>query len=196
MGWRSVRLCNNYALGALELKVDPLLGRGGAHHEREHKTSGVGCATFTGGCLARPMDTIPDTLLGAWHGDSTVRLPIVFAPEPDDDPTDDMVLPVAIDITIHADGKVTGTVGAAALTDCVLKQNRGELGRWLKLATDYIVMDGYLAGPIVPEDETGEKAITIPFNLVDGRLRGSLFWGEAWKYPRPLLPQLELSKVE
>ncbi len=149
-------------------------------------------ATLLPGCLARPMDTIPKPLLGTWHGDTTVRLPIVFVPEPDDDPSDDVVLPVALTITIHDDGTVTGTVGDAQLVDCVLKQNRGELGRQLKLATDYIIMDGYLRGPIVPEDETPEKNLTIPFNLVDGNLRGTLFWMKEGKYPLPLLPQIEL----
>lgn len=151
-------------------------------------------ATLLVGCLARPLDTIPDPLLGTWHGESTVRLPIVFVPEPDDDPSDDVRLPIAIDLIIHNDGTVTGTVGDAELVDCVLKQNRGELGRQLNMATDYIIMDGYLSGAIVPEDEEPEKSLTIPFNLVDGHLRGTLFWVQSGKYPLPLLPQLALVK--
>lgn len=150
--------------------------------------------TIVAGCLAQPMDSIPASLLGAWHGETAVRLPIVFVPEPDDDPSDDIRVLVAIDITIHDDGTVTGTVGDAELVECVLKQNRGELGRQLNLATDYIVMDGYLAGAIVPADETPEKNITIPFNLVDDHLRGSLFWVKEGKYPLPLMPRLELVK--
>lgn len=151
-------------------------------------------ATLSAGCLVRPMDTIPDSLLGTWHGESTVRLPIVFVPEPDDDPGDDVRVLIAIDITIHDDGTVTGTVGDAKMVDCVLKQNRGELGRRLNLATDYIIMDGYLVGPFVPADEVAEKAFTIPFNIVDGHMRGSLFWVKAWKYPLPLLPRIDLIK--
>lgn len=151
--------------------------------------------TLVTGCLARPLQTVPESLLGDWHGEATARLPIVFVPEPDDDPSDDVVLPIAIDLTIHDDGTVTGTVGDAALVNCVLKQNRGELGRRLNLATDYIVMNGYLAGAIVPEDETMEKKITIPFNQVEGHWRGSLFWVKEWKYPLPLLPQLDLAQV-
>jgi hypothetical protein len=146
------------------------------------------------GCLARPLGSIPEPLLGAWHGEATVRLPIVFVPEPDDDPTDDVVLPVALDLIIHDDGTVTGTVGDAELVDCVLKQNRGELGRRLNMATDYIIMDGYLAGSIVAEDEVPEKAFTIPFNIVDGQMRGSLFWVKEWKYPLPLMPRIVLVK--
>jgi hypothetical protein len=55
-------------------------------------------------------------------------------------------------------------------------------------------MDGYLTGAIVPEDETPEKDLTIPFNIVDGRLRGTLFWVKEGKYPLPLMPQIELVK--
>ena len=151
--------------------------------------------TLIVGCLAQPLDTIPAPLLGTWHGDSTVRMPIVFVPEPDDDPTDDVRLPIAIDITIHADGTVTGTVGDAELVDCLLKQNRGELGRRLNIATDFIIMDGYLAGAIVPGDEVQDRQLTIPFNVVDDQLRGTLFWVKEWKYPFPLLPQIELVKA-
>ena len=150
--------------------------------------------TLLVGCLARPLATVPEPLLGTWHGESTVRLPIVFVPEPDNDPSDDVRLPITIDLTIHDDGTVTGTVGDAQLVDCVLKKNRGELGRQLNLATDYIIMDGYLSGAIVPEDEEPEKELTIPFNIVDGHLHGTLFWVQPGKYPLPLLPQLELVK--
>lgn len=150
--------------------------------------------TIMAGCLAQPMDSIPAPLLGTWHGTAEVRLPIVFAPAPDDDPTDDVLLPVDIEITIHDDGTVTGAVGAAELVDCVLKQNRGELGRRLNMATDYIVMDGYLDGPIVPEDEVQKKDFTIPINLVDGHMKGSLFWVAEWKYPRPLMSRIDLVK--
>lgn len=152
--------------------------------------------TLVTGCLAHPLQTVPESLLGDWHGDATVRLPLVFVPAPDADPNDDVVRPLAIDLTIHDDGTVTGMVGDAELVDCVLKQNRGEWGRQLNWATDYIVMDGYLAGAIVPEDKTPEKKITLPFNLVEGHWRGSLFWVKEWKYPHPLLPQLDLTQVQ
>lgn len=150
--------------------------------------------TLLASCLARPMETIPAPLIGTWHGESTVRLPIGFVPESDDDPTDDVVLPVALDITIHDNGTVTGTAGDAELMECVLKQNHGELGRRLNMATDYIVMDGYLSGAIVPADEMPEKDLTIPFNIVDGHLRGSLFWVKEGQYPLPLLSRLDLVK--
>lgn len=147
-------------------------------------------------CLAHPMASIPNTLVGTWHGESDIRLPIVFVPEPDDDPTNDIIVPVGVEIAIHDDGTVTGMVGGAELRDCVLKQNRGELGRSLNIATDFIIMDGYLDGPIVPEDTVLQKDLTIPFNIVDEQLKGTLFWTMEWKYPLPLMPRIALVKAE
>ena len=147
---------------------------------------------ISGGCLAQPMDEIPETLLGTWHGESSVRLPIVFVPEPDNDPSDDLFVSVTINITIHEDGVVTGMIGGAELKNCVLKQNRGELGRQLNVATDYVIIDGYMDGPIVTADEVLAKDLSIPFNVVDGRIEGSLFWRKAGRYPLPLIPHIEL----
>lgn len=145
------------------------------------------------GCLATPIETIDASLLGTWRGDATVRLPIRFAPPPDEEREPDVTIPLAI--TLHDDARVTGTVGGAELADCVLKRNRGELGRRLNFATDYIVMDGYLAGPVVPGDEELHKDLTIPFNVADGRMRGSVMWLQDWKYPSPLM-EVDLVKDE
>lgn len=151
-------------------------------------------AGLISGCLAQPFESVPEELIGSWHGDSHVRLPITFNPTPDSDPTNDVVLPVAIDIAIHEDGTVTGVVGGAELRGCVLKQNRGVLGRQLNIATDYVIMDGTLEGPIVEEDNVPEKGLSIPFNIVDTNIQGSLFWTKEWKYPLPLMPRIELEK--
>ena len=102
-------------------------------------------------------------------------------------------MPLAI--TIREDARVTGTVGGAELVDCVLKRNRGELGRQLNVASDYIIMDGYLDGPIIPGDEELRKDFTIPFDVVDGRMQGSIMWVQGLKYPSPLL-HVDLDKDE
>ncbi|MEZ4726945.1 MAG: hypothetical protein R3E79_07410 [Caldilineaceae bacterium] len=38
------------------------------------------------------------------------------------------------------------------------------------------------------------RRITIPFNIVDGQMRGSLFWVKEGKYPLPLMPRIVLTK--
>jgi len=67
------------------------------------------------------------------------------------------------------DAAAHGTVGEATLQESVLKRNRGELGRSLNMASDYIIIDGHLAGPIVfGADENDVK----PF--LDGCRSGGL----------------------
>lgn len=144
-------------------------------------------ALLLAACLATPIDTVDPALLGTWQGESTVRPPIRFEPAPDEERQPEVAVPLAI--TIHEDARVTGTIGGAELRDCVLKLNRSELGRRLNMASDYIVMDGYLDGPILPgdEDEAARKAFTIPFDVIDGHMRGSVMWLQEWKYPSPLM---------
>jgi hypothetical protein len=136
-------------------------------------------------CLATPIDTVDPALLGTWQGESSVRPPIRFEPAPEEEREPEIAVPLAL--TIHDDATVTGTVGDAQLVDCVLKRNRTDLGRQLNMASDYIVMDGYLNGPIIPGDEETRKEFTIPFNVVDGHMQGSVMWLKELKYPLPLL---------
>ena len=143
-------------------------------------------ALIMASCGAVPMSQVEAPLLGSWQGESMVRPPISFTPPPADSPEQPEVV-VDIDITIHEDASLTGTVGGAQLKNSVLKRNRGDLGRRLNVATDYIIMDGYLDGPVIPGDEELLKDFTIPFNLVDGRMKGSVMWLKDRKYPFPLL---------
>ena len=143
-------------------------------------------ALLMASCGATPIAQVEAPLLGTWHGESMVRPPISFVPPPTETPRPPEVT-VDIDITIHEDASVTGTVGGAELKDCVLKRNRGDLGRSLNVASDYIIMDGYLDGPVIPGDEELRKDFTIPFNLVDDHMQGSVMWLKDRKYPFPLL---------
>ena len=138
------------------------------------------------GCGATPMDNVDASLLGTWQGKANVRPPISFVPPSDDTPRQPEVT-VPLKVTIHADARVTGSVGDAELVDCVLKYNRGELGRQLNLASDFIIMDGHLQGSIIPGDEELHKDFTIPFNVVDGHIQGSIMWLQKGKYPSPLM---------
>lgn len=144
-------------------------------------------------CLATPIESVDPALLGTWQGEATVRPPIRFEPAPEEEREPEVAVPLAI--TIHEDASVTGTVGDAQLVDCVLKLNRSELGRQLNMASDYIVMDGYLDGPILAGDEDARKNFTIPFNIVDGQMQGSIMWLKSGKYPLPLL-SVDLTKSE
>ena len=139
------------------------------------------------GCGATPIEVVDASLIGTWHGECTINLPIVFDPTQLPQDVERSKTSVAMDITIHEDATVEGTVGEATLEECILKRNRGELGRRLNMASDYIIMDGYLSAPIVSgQDESKVKEFTIPFNLADGHIQGGLMWRQEWKYPYPL----------
>ena len=147
---------------------------------------GAVAALLLVGCGATPISAVDAALAGVWQGEAAVRPPISFEPPPKETPREpEVAVPLAI--TIHEDARVTGTVGDAELVDCVLKRNRGDLGRQLNVASDYIIMDGYLDGPIIPGDEELRKEFTIPFNIVDGHMQGSVMWLQPRKYPSPLL---------
>ena len=147
------------------------------------------------GCIGTPIEVVNTSLVGAWHGECKISLPVVFNPNQVPENVERTHTMVDLDITIHEDATVEGTLGEATLEECVLKLNRGDLGRSLNIASDYIIADGHLAGPIVSgQDANDLKEFTIPFDLVDGRMHGGLMWVQDWKYPYPLC-QLDLERT-
>ncbi len=147
----------------------------------------VALGTLLAGCGATAIEVVEPSLAGTWHGECEISLPVVFNPAQLPDDVEPTQRAIALDITFYEDAAVEGTVGEATLEESVLQRNRGELGRRLNMASDYIIIDGYLSGPIVSgEDENGVKSFTIPFDLVDDHIRGGLMWRQAWKYPFPL----------
>jgi hypothetical protein len=147
----------------------------------------LGLGFLLAGCGATPIDVVDPALVGTWQGECAIDLPIVFDPAqlPGDEERTQSI--VALTITIREDATINGTLGEAAIEASVLKRNRGELGRNLNVASDYIIIDGHLAGPIVSgADETDVKPFTIPFDLIDDHIQGGLMWRQAGKYPLPL----------
>ena len=146
------------------------------------------------GCSGTPIEVVDASLVGAWHGQCKIGLPVVFNPNQIPENVERTYTTVDLDITIHEDASVEGTLGEATLEECVLKLNRGDLGRALNMASDYIITDGYLSGPIVSgEDAEERKEFTIPFDLVDGHIQSWLMWLQTPKYPYPLC-QLDLER--
>lgn len=78
-----------------------------------------------------------------------------------------------IHLKVLPDGSVTGKVGDATLSKGQLKKNRGRLGRWLKVKTDYIIV-GDLKGPIVSAESIQRSGVKIPFNLKGGTMVGGV----------------------
>ncbi|MBI5916705.1 MAG: hypothetical protein HY842_15110 [Bacteroidetes bacterium] len=81
---------------------------------------------------------------------------------------------VGIAVNIHDDGTVDGSVGEADFEGCSIRRNRGNLGRQLNLATDFVIT-GKLRGSIFPQDTLVEKPISMPFNMKDNFMDGAIF---------------------
>ena len=90
-------------------------------------------------------------------------------------------------LTITAEGNVEGRVGGATLRDCMITSNRGWLGRWLHLKTDYIIR-GKITGAVLPGSEGGIHEISAPLNCEGDKIAGSIFvLRQAFSSPYPFL---------
>ena len=99
---------------------------------------------------------------------------------------------VETELHISAEGKVTGRIGGAALTNGIVVVNRGWLGRRLHLWTDFVIR-GQIGGAVAPGSESGIHPISAPFNFDGTRMSGSIFVIHPVKYPYPFL-SLRLSR--
>lgn len=81
---------------------------------------------------------------------------------------------VNFSISINQNCKVSGSLGTAVFEDCIIQKNRGWIAKKLNLKTDYVIQ-GKLVGSIFPEDVIKNKIISMPINIENGRIKGSLF---------------------
>jgi hypothetical protein len=96
-------------------------------------------------------------------------------------------------VIIAADGAVSGHIGGAEFSGCVVEKNRGWLGRALHLKTDFIIL-GDLAGAVVPGSAGGSHRINAPFGLHDTQIDGTVFVIQGgFSCPYPML-QLRLRR--
>ena len=133
-------------------------------------------------------ETTVSDLAGQWHGKSH------FTGISYEEATQKKIASQDAETVFHvsADGKVTGRIGGAELTNCVVAVNRGWFGRQLHLGTDFIIR-GQIVGAVVTGSESGTHPINAPFNLAGARISGSLFVIYPVKYPYPFL-SLRLSR--
>ncbi|HVS18912.1 MAG TPA: hypothetical protein VMT18_09960 [Planctomycetota bacterium] len=110
-------------------------------------------------CAAPEQGVPPPGLAGSWVGEGNVNVEWVSRRR----------LSVALDITPY--GSVTGRVGDARLVDARVRSNRNDLGRGLGLWTDWIV-EGRLEGELLADEAFVAQRVSIPFDVVAGRLVG------------------------
>jgi len=127
-------------------------------------------------------------LAGQWHGKHR------FTGISYEEATQKKVVAQEVDIVLHisADGKVTGRLGGAELSDCVVQLNRGWFGRMINIGTDYVIR-GRIIGAIITGSDSGTNTISAPFNLAEGRIKGTVFAMHSFTYPYPFLG-LQLSR--
>ena len=127
---------------------------------------------FVISCSAQKPNLSRSNLVGTWSCKEkvTVRYKIgflkyQFVTAPDS---------VEVNFSIDENGKFSGTVGNSKFKNCVVKKNRGAIGRKINRFTDYVVR-GKLEGKIFSDDISKQKFISFPFNLTDKKLSGSVF---------------------
>lgn len=134
---------------------------------------------------------IPQNISGKWSGQSAVSSQFSKSGQSDSNAQE----MVNIEITINADKNVTGKIGDAELVGCTIAQNRTWFEKLIKVKTDYIIT-GSMKNGIVSADKVEIRQISIPFNISNGELKGSVFEIEKLKYPNPLISRLIMTFEE
>jgi hypothetical protein len=117
------------------------------------------------------LKEVPAELVGKWESKQKVTVrtkesgQYIFLNAPDS---------VLLQFTIDDKGNVSGHLGDAVLENCKVGRNRGNLGRALNLATDYVIK-GNLKGAIFPSDPYLNKEISAPFDIKNNKMEGSFF---------------------
>lgn len=101
-------------------------------------------------------------LVGHWTGGAEVI--VAWAQQPRLD----------VVLEIHRDGALSGRVGDAVLVGGAVQRNRGAIGRLLGTGTDFVIR-AELRGDVLRAPRSTRARVSIPFNLVNGELRGSVF---------------------
>jgi hypothetical protein len=114
---------------------------------------------------------MPKELAGAWSGRDTVN----FRTTDKAGNTVFITQEEPVRIVIHEDESMEGTIGAAVFTNCRISQNRNWIEKQLGMATDFQITGGTLHGRINDKDPFAGKEIMVPFDLKDGKLRGTVF---------------------
>jgi hypothetical protein len=110
--------------------------------------------------VAAPQ-ALPSEMVGSWCGVAQI-----FA-----NWTTQRTLPVQI--AIAPDGRVTGTIGDAALLNGHLETNRNAIERTLHWKTDWIVK-GDLDGDVIKPERIHRASVMVPLDWIDDHFEGGV----------------------
>jgi len=100
-------------------------------------------------------------MIGTWSGHGQVVVNWTDQPS------------IHVRLVILVDGSVSGRVGDANLTNGRITMNRGPIGRFLHIKTDYIV-SGQLVGPVIAAAHIQRDAVKLPLNWNGSAFTGAL----------------------
>ncbi|HEY3112424.1 MAG TPA: hypothetical protein VGJ62_01920 [Gemmatimonadaceae bacterium] len=100
-------------------------------------------------------------MIGAWSGDGQIVVNWTDQPS------------IHVRLVILADGSVSGQIGDARLVNARISTNRGAIGRFLHIKTDYIV-SGQLVGPVIAAEHIQRNAVKLPLNWNGSAFTGAL----------------------
>ncbi len=130
-------------------------------------------AAFASCAGGERLSVTPSSLQGVWRGEALIGLTWADKDQP---------LPLVFEI--DADGRVSGKVGDAALKNAYVASNRGDFGRALDLATDYVVR-GELEGVVVANEPKASSFVIAPFNVVEKAGEERHIWGSVTTWDSP-----------
>ncbi|MBK7667526.1 MAG: hypothetical protein IPJ32_09430 [Sphingobacteriaceae bacterium] len=135
---------------------------------------------------------VPALLIGKWESKQKVTVrtkekgKYVFINAPDS---------ILLQFSIDENGNVSGHLGDATLENCTVQKNRGEFGKALNLATDYVIK-GNLKGAIFSADPYLTKEISAPFDVKNNKMEGSFFRCLVWIcFPLPVWTPVKKNNI-
>ncbi len=109
-----------------------------------------------------PSGRLPDpAMIGTWCGDGQIVVNWTNKAS------------IHVRLVIAADGSVSGDVGDAQLTNARISRNRGAIGRFLRIKTDYLV-SGELHGLVIAAENLHRDMVNLPLNWNGSVFSGSL----------------------
>jgi hypothetical protein len=130
------------------------------------------CA-FISGCKE---GTVPPALVGTWVGSaSNTHITPSNAPMP-------------LSLTVSTDGSVTGTLGTAVVKNGSIRKNRGKLGRYFNMKSDYLIYAD-LEGSLVTDKDIRYEGVFININIENDKIVAAGFSTTHSRYGTPITKQ-------
>lgn len=121
-------------------------------------------------------ENTPSTLVGTWVGSaSNTHITPSNAPMP-------------LTLTISPDGSVAGNLGTAVVKNGSIKKNRGKLGKFFNMKSDYLIYAD-LEGSLVADKDIRYEGVFINMNIEDDKVVAAGFTTTHSRHGTPVTKQ-------